>query len=52
VTFFLWGCIKEKVYLHALPTTTDELLTVRIVAAVADVDTGMLTRVWDELRYR
>jgi hypothetical protein len=46
--FFLWGYIKDKVFLHPSPTTTEEL-RVRNVAAIADVDADMLTRVWDEL---
>ena len=44
--FFLWGYVKERVYVPPLPADLDEL-TNRITAAVK----SSLIRVWDEFSY-
>ena len=49
--FFLWGYVKERVYVPPLPTDLDEL-TNRITAAVKSVTEDTLRRVWDEFSYR
>ena len=49
--FFLWGYVKERVYVPPLPDDLDEL-TNRITAAVNSVTEDTLRRVWDELSYR
>ncbi len=49
--FFLWGYVKERVYVPPLPADLDEL-TNRITAAVNSVTEGTFRRVWDELSYR
>jgi len=49
--FFLWGCVKERVYVQPLPADLDEL-TNRITAAVNSVTEDTLRRVWDEFSYR
>ena len=49
--FFLWGYVKERVYVPPLPAELDEL-TNRITAAVNSVTEDTLRRVWDELSYR
>jgi len=41
--FFLWGYVKDRVYVPPLPATMDEL---------QDRITDMLQRVWSELDYR
>jgi len=46
--FFLWGYVKDRVYLPPLPATGDELQE-RITAAVKSVTPDMLQRVWSEL---
>ena len=48
---FLWGYIKEHVYVPPLPADLDEL-TNRITAAVKSVTEDTLRRVWDEFIYR
>ncbi|GBO25569.1 hypothetical protein AVEN_131691-1 [Araneus ventricosus] len=40
--FFLWGYVKDKVYVPPMPTT----------AAVADIDGNKLLNVWTELDFR
>jgi hypothetical protein len=47
---FLWGYVKDRVYVPPLPATVDELQE-RITAAVISVTPGMLQRVWSELDY-
>ena len=49
--FFLWGYVKESVYVPPLPADLDEL-TNRITAAVKSVTEDTLRRVWDEFNYR
>ena len=49
--FFLWGYVKERVYVPPLPTDLDEF-TNRITAAVKSVTEDTLRRVWDEFSYR
>jgi len=49
--FFLWGYVKDRVYVPPLPPTVDELQE-RITAAVKSVTPDMLQRVWPELDYR
>lgn len=49
--FFLWGYVKDKVYVPPMPTTLQELKE-RITAAVTDIDINMLSNVWMELDYR
>ncbi|GBM90309.1 hypothetical protein AVEN_148622-1, partial [Araneus ventricosus] len=46
--FFLWGYMKEKVYVPPMPTTLHALQE-RITAAVMDIDGTMLLNVWMEL---
>ena len=48
--FFLWGFIKEAVYVPYLPTTLDDLKN-RITTAVNSVAQDLL-RVWNEFSYR
>jgi len=49
--FFLWGYVKECVYVPPLPADLDEL-TNRITAAVKSVREDTLRRFWDEFSYR
>jgi hypothetical protein len=49
--FFLWGFVKDIVYVPPLPTTLQELKE-RITAAVMNIDRQMLLKVWAELDYR
>ena len=49
--FFLWGYVKERVYVPPLPADLDELRN-RITAAVKSVTEDTLRRVWDEFSYR
>jgi len=49
--FFLWGYVKERVYVPPLPADLDEL-TNRITAAVKSVTEDTLRRVWNEFSYR
>ena len=49
--FFLWGYIKERVFVPPLPVSLNELKQ-RITTAVASVDEDMLRSVWTELAYR
>jgi len=49
--FFLWGYVKECVYVPPLPADLDEL-TNRIAAAVNSVTEDTLRRIWDEFSYR
>lgn len=49
--YFLWGYVKEAVYVPPLPATLDDLKN-RITAAVHSVTDDMLARVWDEFGYR
>ena len=49
--FFLWGYVKDRVYVPPLPATVDELQE-RITAAAKSVTPDMLQTVWSELVYR
>ena len=49
--FFLWGSVKEHVYVPPLPADLDQL-TNRITAAVNSVTEDTLRRFWDEFSYR
>jgi hypothetical protein len=49
--FFLWGYVKDHVYVPPLPTTLEELRE-RIRTAVTTIDRGQLQNVWTELDYR
>jgi len=49
--FFLWGYVKERVYVPPLLADLDEL-TNRKTAAVKYVTEDTLRRVWDEFSYR
>ena len=49
--FFLWGCVKERVYVPPLSADMDKL-TNRITAAVNSITEGTFRRVWDELTCR
>jgi len=48
--FFLWGYVKERVYVPPLPADLDEL-TNRITAAVNSVTEDTLRRIWDKFIY-
>jgi hypothetical protein len=49
--FFLWGFVKDNVYILLLPTTLHELKT-RIREACANTDQEILHNVWQEVEYR
>ena len=49
--FFLWGFVKDQVFVPPLPANVVELRT-RIAAAVAKVTPEMLRSVWQETDYR
>jgi hypothetical protein len=49
--FFLWGHIKDLVYVPPFPRDVAELKE-RIREATATVDEAMLGRVWQEFDYR
>ena len=49
--FFLWGFVKDTVFMPPHPANLQDLRN-RITAAVALVDRDMLTRVWNEMGYR
>ena len=49
--FFLWGFVKDSVYLRPLPTSLKELRN-RITHALQTITADMLQRVWDEFDYR
>jgi len=49
--FFLWGYIKDRVYVPPMPRDLPQLRQ-RIVGAVAAIDCQMLQRVGQELDYR
>ena len=50
-TFFLWGYVKDQVYVPPLPPCIPEL-KVRIRTAIETVTADMLQTVWNELDYR
>jgi hypothetical protein len=49
--FFLWGYVKDWVFVPPLPLDLADLKA-RIIAAVKNIDAPMLTHVWQELAYR
>jgi len=49
--FFLWGFVKDQVFVPPLPANVVELRT-RITATVAEVTPEMLRSVWQETDYR
>ena len=49
--FSLWGFVKDTVFVPPVPVNL-QVLGDRITAAVALIDSDMLTRVWNELYYR
>ena len=49
--FFLWGYVKDRVFVPPLPVSLNEL-KLRITTDVASVDEDMLKSVWTELDYR
>ena len=51
VIFFLWGYVKDQVYVPPLPANILEL-KVRIRTATDTITADMLQIVWNELDYR
>jgi hypothetical protein len=49
--FFLWGVVKDNVYLPPLPTTLHELKT-QIREACENTDQEILHKVWQVVEYR
>ena len=49
--FFLWGFVKDTVFVLPVPVNLQELRD-RITTAVTLIDRDMLTRVWNEFDYR
>jgi hypothetical protein len=49
--FFVWGFIKDRVFVPPLPATLVDLRT-RVTAAITVIDHDMLQRVQQELDYR
>jgi hypothetical protein len=49
--FFLWGYIKDKVYVPPLSTNMEEL-KIRIKDAVNAVTLDMISNIWEEFDYR
>ena len=49
--FFLWGYVKDQVYVPPLPASIPEL-KVRIRTVIETVTADMLQTVWNELDYR
>jgi hypothetical protein len=49
--FFLWGYVKDRVFVPPLPRDLADLKA-RIIAAVKNTDAPMLTRVWQQLEFR
>ena len=49
--FFLWGYVKDQVYVPPLPASIPEL-KVRIRTAIETTTADMLQTVWNELDYR
>ena len=49
--FFLWGYVKDQVYVPPLPASIPEL-KVRIRTAVETITADTLQTVWNELDYR
>jgi hypothetical protein len=49
--FFLWGFVKDSVYVPPFPTSIHEIRD-RITHALQAITADMLHRVWDEFDYR
>ena len=49
--FFLWGYVKDRVYVPPLPESITEL-KVRIRTTTETITADMLQTVWNELDYR
>jgi hypothetical protein len=49
--FFLWGFVKDRVFVPPLPANVAELRT-QIDAAVAEVTPEMLRSMWQDIDYR
>jgi hypothetical protein len=49
--FFLWGFLKDRVFVPPLPANVPEL-RIRITAAVAELTPEMLRSVWQDIDYR
>jgi hypothetical protein len=49
--FFLWGFVKDSIYVPPLPMSLKELSD-RITHALQTITADMLHRVWDEFDYR
>ena len=49
--FFLWGFVKDTVFVPPLPADLQDLRN-RITAAVTLADGDLLTRMWNEMGYR
>jgi len=49
--FFLWGYVKDQVYVPPLPASIPEL-NVRIRTTIETTTADMLQTVWNELDYR
>jgi len=49
--FFLWGYVKDQVYVPALPASIPEL-NVWVRTATETITADMLQTVWNELDYR
>ncbi|GBM10426.1 hypothetical protein AVEN_263342-1 [Araneus ventricosus] len=49
--FFLWGYVKDRVYVPLMPKTIEEL-KVRVCNALSSVTEQMLQNVWREMNYR
>jgi len=48
---FLWGYVKDQVYVPPVPASIPEL-KVRIRTAIETITADMLQTVWNELDYR
>ena len=49
--YFLWGYVKDKVFVPPQPVSIPDLKN-RITAAVETITSDLLSRVWQELDYR
>ena len=49
--FYIWGFVKDRLYMAPLPADLNDLRH-RIEAAAASVTPDTLSKVWDELGYR
>lgn len=49
--FFLWGYVKDQVFVQPMPRDLADLRE-RITRAINNIDSTMLSRIWQELDYR